>query len=83
MRREERGPPEQAALHSKVPLRWILALEADDHRPVPDAAYLVRPPTTSPLPTHAGVRNTLIDCRSFPGNTEAYLDCRENWMAGF
>lgn len=42
-RREERGlTPEQAAYQSKVPLRLLQALEADDYRLLPDAAYLIR-----------------------------------------
>jgi cytoskeleton protein RodZ len=41
--REERGlTPEQAAYQSKVPLRLLQALEADDYRLLPDAAYLIR-----------------------------------------
>ena len=41
--REERGlTPEQAAYQSKVPLRLLQALEADDYRQLPDAAYLTR-----------------------------------------
>ncbi len=41
--REERGlTPEQAAYQSKVPLKLLQALEADDYRMLPDAAYLVR-----------------------------------------
>jgi cytoskeleton protein RodZ len=41
--REERGlTPEQAAFQSKVPLRLLQALEADDYRMLPDAAYLLR-----------------------------------------
>ncbi len=41
--REERGlTPEQAAFQSKVPLRLLQALEADDYRLLPDAAYLLR-----------------------------------------
>src|SRR5574342_387526 len=41
--REERGlTPEQAAYQSKVPLRLLQALEADDYRMLPDAAYLLR-----------------------------------------
>jgi cytoskeleton protein RodZ len=42
-RREERGlTPEQAAFQSKVPLKLLQALEADDYRLLPDAAYLIR-----------------------------------------
>ncbi|MBI1999685.1 MAG: DUF4115 domain-containing protein [candidate division NC10 bacterium] len=42
-RREERGlSPEQAAFQSRVPLRLLQALEADDYRLLPDAAYLIR-----------------------------------------
>jgi cytoskeletal protein RodZ len=42
-RREERGlTPEQAAFQSKVPLRLLQALESDDYRLLPDAAYLTR-----------------------------------------
>jgi len=41
--REERGlTPEQAAYQSKVPLRLLQALEADDYRMLPDPGYLVR-----------------------------------------
>ncbi len=41
--REERGlTPEQAAYQSKVPLRLLQALEADDYRMLPDPAYLTR-----------------------------------------
>lgn len=41
--REERGlTPEQAAYQSKVPLRLLQALEADDYRMLPDPAYLIR-----------------------------------------
>jgi cytoskeleton protein RodZ len=41
--REERGlTPEQAAYQSKVPLRLLQALEADDYRLLPDPAYLIR-----------------------------------------
>jgi cytoskeleton protein RodZ len=41
--REERGlSPEQAAYQSKVPLRLLQALEADDYRMLPDPAYLIR-----------------------------------------
>lgn len=41
--REERGlTPEQAAYQSKVPLRLLQALEADDYRLLPDAGYLIR-----------------------------------------
>lgn len=41
--REERGlTPEQAAYQSKVPLRLLHALEADDYRLLPDPAYLIR-----------------------------------------
>lgn len=41
--REERGlSPEQAAYQSKVPLRLLQALEADDYRELPDPAYLIR-----------------------------------------
>jgi cytoskeleton protein RodZ len=41
--REERGlTPEQAAYQSKVPLRLLQALEADDYRELPDPAYLIR-----------------------------------------
>jgi len=40
--REERGlTPEQAAYQSKVPLRLLQALEADDYRLLPDPAYLI------------------------------------------
>lgn len=40
--REERGlSPEQAAYQSKVPLRLLQALEADDYRMLPDPAYLI------------------------------------------
>lgn len=40
--REERGlTPEQAAYQSKVPLRLLQALEADDYRLLPDPVYLV------------------------------------------
>ena len=40
--REERGlTPEQAAYQSKVPLRLLQALEADDYRMLPDPAYLI------------------------------------------
>jgi cytoskeleton protein RodZ len=40
--REERGlTPEQAAYQSKVPLRLLQALEADDYRILPDPAYLI------------------------------------------
>ncbi len=43
MKREERGlTPEQAAYQSKVPLRLLQALEADDYRLLPDPAYLIR-----------------------------------------
>jgi cytoskeleton protein RodZ len=42
-RREERGlAPEQAAEQSKVPLRLLQALEADDYHVLPDAFYLIR-----------------------------------------
>jgi cytoskeleton protein RodZ len=42
-RREERGlTVEQAAYQSKVPLRLLQALEADDYHLLPDAAYLIR-----------------------------------------
>lgn len=42
-RREERGlTPEQAAFQSRVPLRLLQALEADDYRLLPDPAYLIR-----------------------------------------
>ncbi|MBI4572574.1 MAG: DUF4115 domain-containing protein [candidate division NC10 bacterium] len=42
-RREERGlTPEQAAFQSKVPIRLLQALESDDYRALPDAAYLTR-----------------------------------------
>jgi cytoskeletal protein RodZ len=41
--REERGlTPEQAAYQSKVPLRLLQALEADDYHLLPDAGYLIR-----------------------------------------
>ncbi len=41
--REERGlTPEQASFQSKVPLRLLQALEADDYRLLPDALYLIR-----------------------------------------
>jgi cytoskeleton protein RodZ len=41
--REDRGlTPEQAAYQSKVPLRLLQALEADDYRLLPDPAYLIR-----------------------------------------
>jgi len=41
--REERGlTPEQAAYQSKVPLRLLEVLEADDYRMLPDPAYLIR-----------------------------------------
>ena len=41
--REERGlTPEQAAYQSKVPLRLLQALEADDYRLLPDPGYLIR-----------------------------------------
>jgi cytoskeletal protein RodZ len=41
--REERGlTPEQAAHQSRVPLRLLQALEADDYRLLPDPAYLTR-----------------------------------------
>jgi hypothetical protein len=41
--REERGlTAEQAAYQSKVPLRLLQALEADDYRLLPDAGYLIR-----------------------------------------
>ncbi len=41
--REERGlTPEQAAYQSKVPLRLLEALEADDYRMLPDPVYLIR-----------------------------------------
>ncbi len=41
--REERGlTPEQAAYQSKVPLRLLQAMEADDYHEVPDPAYLIR-----------------------------------------
>ena len=41
--REERGlTPEQAAYQSKVPLRLLEALEADDYRTLPDPVYLIR-----------------------------------------
>jgi len=40
--REERGlTPEQAAYQSKVPLRLLQALEADDYRLLPDPGYLI------------------------------------------
>jgi cytoskeleton protein RodZ len=42
-RREERGLTiEQAAFQSKVPLRLLQALEADDYHLLPDALYLIR-----------------------------------------
>lgn len=42
-RREERGlTPEQAAFQSKVPLRLVQVLEADDYHLLPDPLYLVR-----------------------------------------
>lgn len=42
-RREERGLTiEQAAFQSKVPLRLLQALEADDYHLLPDAFYLIR-----------------------------------------
>jgi cytoskeleton protein RodZ len=41
--REERGlTAEQAAFQSKVPLRLLQALEADDYHLLPDATYLIR-----------------------------------------
>jgi cytoskeleton protein RodZ len=41
--REERGlSPEQAAYQSKVPLRLLQALEADDYHMLPDPGYLIR-----------------------------------------
>lgn len=41
--REERGlTPEQAAFQSRIPLRLLQALESDDYRLLPDAAYLIR-----------------------------------------
>jgi cytoskeleton protein RodZ len=41
--REDRGlTPEQAAYQSKVPLRLLEALEADDYRLLPDPVYLIR-----------------------------------------